>query len=168
MKTTCPRCDLPLQPERRGEILDHTCSSCGGHALTLAALRKAGEEAGAKTIWRLARGAPDGDLPCPSCRRPMAAVHLSPEDLADAGASDAAFALALDACRACVIIWFDDRELERLAGELALAGPSSAEREADGLLARMKIQEDQKRERTLRNTREASGLLQELFHMLLL
>ena len=98
-----PRCDDELVHEPCGWFVAFTCSRCGGLAITVNALRKVAD---AKRVIRTWRAVPEnglpGNRPCPDCRRPMTTFDVQTER----------GTVPLDACRGCLVVWFDEGELD--------------------------------------------------------
>jgi len=100
----CPRCREPLVRTTSPEGVTFGCAKCGGREVAFAVLRKIGATADfLRQAWVAGqRLNVQHELPCPHCRRPMAAVKvLSGEHK-----------LAIDVCTFCAAVWFDREELE--------------------------------------------------------
>ena len=106
---TCPRCAPGrLDPAPDGDTRAWTCSPCGGHALTVSAVRQALPADRFAALWRatLTRAQP-GRTPCPSCRGAMLDIEAP-----KAGAGS----VRVDLCRPCQLFWFDLGERDAVAG----------------------------------------------------
>ena len=96
----CPRCRATLGTAVRPTTKIDRCSICHGVAVTLAMLRRYGPEGRVDALWKkMGEGRPAGQ--CPSCDRAMVAAPV------------AAWTcwLITETCRACEIIWFDEKDL---------------------------------------------------------
>lgn len=102
----CPSCTTRLVKSITPNGVLYGCPSCGGRAVALTVVRKAGaSEESVRRIWT-ASGLPDAvhARRCPHCGRQMAQAHVqTPEGQ-----------MTLDVCRMCAVIWFDRSEFARL------------------------------------------------------
>ena len=98
----CPRCVHPLETRRIEQGRAWHCQRCQGSAVLLPVIRRI--NAGiTEELWRDARTAPMGTVACPFCRQHMQVVPAAdrrPE---------------LDICRACLAVWCDAGERERIS-----------------------------------------------------
>jgi len=103
---SCPRCAKPLVESRTPLGFVYVCPECGGQSAALAVLRRAGATpAFLKHLWAAGLGAEaTRRLPCPQCRRPMAAV---PTVLGR-------HRLDLDVCPSCQAVWLDRAEFDAI------------------------------------------------------
>jgi membrane associated rhomboid family serine protease/Zn-finger nucleic acid-binding protein len=98
----CPRCAHPLETRKIEQGRAWHCRNCQGSAVLLPVLRRI-NAAVSEEMWRLARAAPVGTVPCPFCRQRMQVVA------ADAHRPE------LDVCRFCFSVWCDAGERERIS-----------------------------------------------------
>jgi hypothetical protein len=138
---TCPRCAPGrLDPALDGDSRAWTCASCGGHALTVTALRQALTTDRFAALWRatLTRAQP-GRTPCPSCRGAMLDIEAP---------QASSRAVRVDLCRPCQLFWFDLGERDAVAGGAPAADqprPPVARGDALSLDARRLLAEEQLR-----------------------
>ena len=106
----CPLCDVPLEPEAYEGVPVLRCPGCQGHLLELAryeSIQRIPEKSLAE-LEAEAQAGFAGDNPSPiRCPRCHGAMHKRP-------LSVPGFALHLDVCRGCSLVWLD-------GGELAMA-----------------------------------------------
>lgn len=114
----CPRCNAALAPHGHDEHAAWTCAA-GRHGvlMPLAPLKRDL----AASVWLqlddLVRQAPTGDAACPRCRVRMRHATVS------RGSSTE---VALDACSACRVVWFDADEVDALRARKPAAARASA------------------------------------------
>lgn len=107
---SCPACSTPLV--RDDDVQSHVlrCPGCDGSAVTLPVLRQAMPRHRTDELFLKIR---DSSLPaartCPACRGGMRSLTVGEPDAQ----------VELDACRTCVLLWFDASEKERLGVVLA-------------------------------------------------
>lgn len=78
MGLTCPRCAAPLDNLNQGQVLRCACSSCGGHAVTLSAMRRETHGDAISVLWKLAQQQKVGKGPgCPTCMNAMTVITLT-------------------------------------------------------------------------------------------
>lgn len=118
LSLTCPRCaPAALDPAPDGPLRAWACGQCGGHALTVSALRQSTSKARFAALWgaTLTQARP-GPTPCPSCRVEMRTV----------AAPAATGPVRIDLCRPCQLFWFDLGERDAVAGSDARAARVAA------------------------------------------
>lgn len=105
---TCPACRTTLERTKTGKGLIWACARCGGHAATVAILRKNVEGVFVSRLWEdLLEGKwlqPRPDRPCPSCAKPMGEITRD----------TVTGPVEIDVCRPCQFFWFDVGESEQL------------------------------------------------------
>lgn len=109
-KRQCPLCDVPLEPEDYEGFRVMRCPQCQGHLVDLSRY-EAIQSLPEKTLVELEAEAQNGfagDNPAPiRCPRCHGAMQKQPLPVSG-------FALQLDLCRGCALVWLD-------GGELAMA-----------------------------------------------
>lgn len=102
----CPHCQMELQKKFYHGFVCYCCPKCGGHLITISALRNlSADKPFVNLLWKTASyGYSEPGPECGNCPRPMRRVTLP---LNGTG-------LELDVCRNCQSIWFDPTELERI------------------------------------------------------
>ncbi len=118
----CPRCRVDLVSVTSNGAVSWRCGTCKGVAVGVGVLRRFAPKDRVAELWNDAWRAVDatGDG-CPSCRSRMRTLTLELD-----GAS-----LELDACRACLLVWFDADELRRFSPQAQ--EPPAAPKQADAL-----------------------------------
>lgn len=157
MPATCPRClETPLDETVGDTGRAYGCPTCAGQAVGVAVVRaQAGPERFGRLWGALLQHAQPGDLPCPTCRRPMRAWQ-APAALGGA---------EVDLCRSCHVFWFDPGERGGLApadGARQAAPPPlrpEVAAEADAAVAReeARLQADLHRSATRMDRMEGRG-----------
>ena len=101
----CPACEADMQEfALRSGSSSWACGSCGGVLLNTAALRATSPKQYA-SLWRAFQTASYGSpRPCPSCGCGFRTF----------AGPDADNPVQLEACRGCLVLWFDSGELEKL------------------------------------------------------
>lgn len=104
----CPVCRTTLEQTKTENGLVWACERCGGHAATVAILRKSVEGAFVSRLWgALLEGKwlrQRQDRPCPSCAKPMG--EITRETVTGP--------MQIDVCRPCQFFWFDLGESQQL------------------------------------------------------
>lgn len=102
----CASCSGQLGRQTTDHGIIYSCPLCGGRAIALSVLRKAGAGKGFLTnLWLKAR---DKSAPrvrhCPHCtgRMPQVSVQVASQSM------------ELDVCRRCLSVWFDASEYEQV------------------------------------------------------
>src|SRR4051812_11758349 len=99
----CPICSTPLETARQREGVFYPCPSCKGRAVTVSQVRHVlGEPAAMKLLRLMPTSTHKSHRQCPFCSNPMLVVS-SQEPL-----------LAVDACRTCNALWFDEPTYQSL------------------------------------------------------
>jgi Zn-finger nucleic acid-binding protein len=111
---TCPRCAVALAPQLLDTKTVWSCSSCAGHAINLAALRRDVESHIVNALWQLARKSEATSLPCPSCQRALRLIHYAENTVA----------IEADLCTSCQLIWLDHGELDGIRRRYAPPAPA--------------------------------------------
>jgi Zn-finger nucleic acid-binding protein len=101
----CPNCKVALKnlPGAHAGVMG--CASCKGRAVGLNLLSQVSKPELIAQLWHQAKAQnrPVGK-PCPACRKKCLQVATA----AVLGS------VVLDLCPACHVVWFDDKELERI------------------------------------------------------
>lgn len=97
----CPNCSERLETIRKPEGTYYICRGCFGRAVTLPVMHRALGAQFMHGLWpRVMSSTTETPKACPFCRQWMRRV-LSQKPV-----------LELDACRHCMVFWFDEREFE--------------------------------------------------------
>lgn len=115
----CPRCNAALAPHQHAEHEAWTCASARhGVLVPLAPLKRDL----AASVWlqldELVRQAPTGDAACPRCRTRMRHAVVTRGSRTE---------VALDACGACHVVWFDADEIDALRARKPAAASGFAD-----------------------------------------
>lgn len=103
---SCPRCAIPMDPQRVGAGRGWQCGRCEGHALSVVILRRTASRDRFNELWQSVRAERQREgPPCAACGSPMTTATLP----AAAGGQ-----LEVDACKACQLLWFDAGERDDL------------------------------------------------------
>ncbi|MCG3179914.1 MAG: hypothetical protein BIFFINMI_02264 [Phycisphaerae bacterium] len=109
MAYTCPHCRCRLTESRDGDTIFWMCEKCTGCAVGVSVLRRIVARDAINRVWlharRLMKADQRGPIDCPYCGLKMFRVDPPPGD---------ATTPPLDVCTACLMVWFDPKELEAL------------------------------------------------------
>lgn len=101
----CPRCDKPLNKNKRDFGLVFECSECSGKSISLPVLKKFIDEKYINEIWQKKQIQNLADaLFCPSCNENMHCNIINEDENQT----------VIDICSKCLLIWFDKDELRVL------------------------------------------------------
>lgn len=131
----CPHCHCELEQEFYHKFVSFRCPECGGHAMTIFALRNlSADRKFVDILWRTAcYGYSEQGTVCGSCSQTMRKVTLPLNGIA----------LELDTCPKCQMIWFDPAELERIP--LPEAPENELPAAAREQIALMQIRQEERR-----------------------